>query len=48
MTRVVSWNIAKRTEPWRQLASMAQTDVALLQEGGSIPRTWPAESKLAV
>ena len=30
-TTVVSWNIAKRWEPWRQLAAM-DADVALLQE----------------
>ena len=35
-TRVVSWNIAKRTEPWRQLADM-DADVALLQEAGAPP-----------
>ncbi len=34
--KVVSWNIAKRWEPWRQLLSM-DADVALLQETGSIP-----------
>ena len=30
---VVSWNIARRHEPWRQLLEM-DVDVALLQEGG--------------
>lgn len=30
-TTVVSWNIAKRSEPWRQLVDM-DADVALLQE----------------
>ena len=30
-TTVVNWNIAKRSEPWRQLVSMG-ADVALLQE----------------
>ena len=30
-TTVVSWNIARRQEPWRQLAAM-DADVALLQE----------------
>ena len=35
-TTVVSWNIAKRHEPWRQLAEMG-ADVALLQEVGSVP-----------
>ena len=30
-TTVVSWNIAKRSEPWRQLVSMG-ADVALVQE----------------
>ena len=34
MTKVVSWNIAKRQEPWRQLRQM-DADVALLQEA------WP-------
>ena len=35
--RIINWNIDKRTEPWRQLVSMAHADVALLQEAGSIP-----------
>ena len=35
-TRVVSWNIAKRWEPWRQLVDM-DADVALLQEAGTPP-----------
>ncbi len=33
---VVSWNIAKRQEPWRELVRM-DADVALLQEAGSPP-----------
>lgn len=33
-TRVVSWNIAKRWEPWRQLVDMG-ADIALLQEAGA-------------
>ena len=40
MIRVVSWNIAKRMEPWRELAEMGrrgEADVALLQEAGSPP-----------
>ena len=40
MIRIVSWNIARRTEPWRELAEMArrgEADVALLQEAGSPP-----------
>ncbi len=36
MIKVVSWNIAKRWEPWRQLLQM-DADIALLQEVGSIP-----------
>ena len=35
-TTVVSWNIAKGHEPWRQLLRM-NADVALLQEVGSVP-----------
>ena len=35
--RVVSWNIAKRQEPWRELVRMG-VDVALLQEAGSPPK----------
>ena len=35
-TRVVSWNIAKRWEPWRQLVDMG-ADIALLQEAGMPP-----------
>ena len=40
MIKVVSWNIGKRMEPWRELADMAlrgEADVALLQEAGSPP-----------
>ena len=38
--RVVSWNIDKRTKPWRELKRMAQdgeADLALLQEAGRPP-----------
>ena len=38
--RVVSWNIAKRRDPWFQLAEMArrgEADLALLQEAGNPP-----------
>ena len=34
--KVVSWNIGKRHEPWRQLAGM-DADVGLVQEAGSPP-----------
>ncbi len=34
--RIVSWNIAKRNEPWRELARM-DADVALLQEATPPP-----------
>ena len=40
MIRVVSWNIAKRWQPWHDLVEMArhgEADVALLQEAGSPP-----------
>ncbi len=40
MIRVVSWNIARHQEPWRELERMArrdEADVALLQEAGSPP-----------
>lgn len=40
MIKVVSWNIGKRTEPWRELERMARegdVDVALLQEAGRPP-----------
>ena len=40
MIRVVSWNIGRRTEPWRELVQMAcegNADLALLQEAGSPP-----------
>ncbi len=47
--RIVSWNIAKMHEPWRQLLNM-DVDVALLQEAGMPPEdvagkvdTGPAE-----
>ena len=35
-TTIVSWNIAKRHEPWRQLLQM-DADIALLQEAGNPP-----------
>ena len=35
-TTVVSWNIAKDREPWRQLVEM-DADIALLQEAGQVP-----------
>ena len=40
MVRIVSWNISKRTEPWRELVQMAgqaNADVALWQEAGDPP-----------
>ena len=40
MIKVVSWNIAKRHQPWRELVEMADNgdaDLALLQEVGSPP-----------
>ena len=40
MIRVVSWNLAKKWEPWRELAEMVrrgEADVALLQEAGNPP-----------
>ena len=40
MIRIVSWNIAKRTDPWHELVQMARhgnADVALLQEAGDPP-----------
>lgn len=40
MTTVISWNIAKRSKPWRELFDM-QADVALLQEVGSLPKCVP-------
>ena len=36
MIRVVSWNIAKQHQPWRELAAM-DADIALVQEGGQPP-----------
>ena len=36
MIKVVSWNIAKRKQPWRELVEMG-ADVALLQEAGEPP-----------
>ena len=35
-TKVVSWNIDRRHEPWRELVNM-EADVALLQEAGNLP-----------
>ena len=40
MIKVVSWNISKREQPWRELAQMAddgEADLVLLQEAGSPP-----------
>lgn len=40
MIKVVSWNIDKRAEPWRELVRMADdgvADLALLQEAGNPP-----------
>lgn len=40
MIRIVSWNISRKWEPWRELMSMAwqgAADVALLQEAGRPP-----------
>ena len=37
VTKVVSWNIAKRYDAWRELVKM-DADVALLQETGKVPR----------
>ena len=40
MINVVSWNIGKHKEPWRELVRMAgdgDADVALVQEAGSPP-----------
>ena len=36
MIRVVSWNIAKKHAPWRELAAM-DADIALVQEAGQPP-----------
>ena len=36
MIRIVSWNIAKQHQPWRELAAM-DVDIALVQEGGQPP-----------
>ena len=35
-TTVVSWNIGRRREPWRQLVAMG-ADIVLLQEADSPP-----------
>lgn len=39
--KVVSWNVAKRHKPWKELVEMG-ADVALLQEVGTVP-PWVAE-----
>ena len=44
MIRVVSWNVAKRDDPWHWLAEMAErgeADIALLQEAGRPPEGLP-------
>jgi hypothetical protein len=35
--KIVAWNIARRSEPWRELAN-SDADVALLQEAAAPPR----------
>ena len=45
MIKVVSWNIAKMHQPWRELLEM-NADVALLQEVGTVPDD--VRSKVAV
>ena len=45
MIKVVSWNIAKRHQPWRELLEM-DADVALLQEAGNPP--WDVAEQLDV
>ena len=42
VTKVVSWNIAKRRKTWKVLFEI-QADVALLQEVGSLPQDVPTE-----
>ena len=40
MIKVVSWNVGKREQPWRDLVRMARdgdAELALLQEAGSPP-----------
>ena len=44
--KVVSWNIAKRDEPWRELVEM-DADVALLQEAGPVPEDVLARVELS-
>jgi len=36
MISLVSWNIAKRHQPWRELVAMGDVDVALIQEAGRV------------
>ena len=43
MIKVVSWNIAKKHQPWRELLRM-DADVALLQEAGDPP--WDLRDKV--
>ena len=45
MIKVVSWDIAKMHQPWRELLEM-NADVALLQEVGTVPDD--VRSKVAV
>lgn len=39
MIKVVSWNIDKQMQPWRELVRVAkdEADLALLQEAGGPP-----------
>ena len=43
MVKLVSWNINRRLDAWRELLKM-DVDVALLQEAGNVP--WDVEGKL--
>ncbi len=36
MISLVSWNVAKRHQPWRDLVSMGDVDAALLKEAGRV------------
>lgn len=38
MIRAISWNIAKRSELWRELLASEEVDIALLQEAGKPPQ----------
>ena len=45
--KIVSWNVAKRHKPWKELVEM-DADVALLQEVGTVPQWVAKDPRVAI